>query len=355
MRTHILVAGFDYEFKGVDFRLLCDNRRKRTVAANKSQEDLRFVTIDFRQGKIETREVTYPSGKKTESVSDTTPPGMRGVTKADFETFEKDGETHRKLRRKLTGLLSIQNVYSVIQGLGSSDPHSVREFSIFSHGFIGGPVLLNSDDDEAGGSARDPEDRDPRAAKDFVAPTMDASALKRFRDAFHPDGYSWFWGCTFPRPTHAILSKVESSKGYGAATGDDAEVELDLNREQAEVLASWLSGLVAIPTDGRRKVRLKFKYVKHYFCVRSSGTYTQTVAWVTGVKAFGALVGTYSDYDKGSLPLMHVPATFGRHARFYRDHLGIELDPEGRRYGLFDPGFTCVAPAAEVPPPSSSP
>ena len=63
MKAFILVAGVDYEFKGVDFRIFCNNRVKRLIAANKAKDDLTFTIFDFRKGEVVTHEVTFPSGK----------------------------------------------------------------------------------------------------------------------------------------------------------------------------------------------------------------------------------------------------------------------------------------------------
>jgi hypothetical protein len=54
-----------------------------------------------------------------------------------------------------------------------------------------------------------------------------------------------------------------------------------------------------------------------------------------------SVIGTYSEYDSGTLPLMHVAKSFGRHFNFYESYLGFSFDPEGRKYGEFSPTLTC--------------
>ncbi len=352
MDTYVLVAGVDYEFKGVSFREFCDNRRKQIVAANHRHEELFFVTVDFRKGKIETHTVTYPDGKRTEVSGDATPAGIRGITKADYDrSTDSDGETHFRLKKGLSDILSVLNVYAVVRAIGA-DParqHTLKELSFFAHGFYGGPVLVNSFDDEPS-AARDGDDKDPRASKDFIAPTMDAAALKEFGDAFHSDGYTWIWGCAFPRTTHEILWKIEHSKQYKPlGLTDESVLEVGFNAAQATQLAGWLTGLVSFPTDGRKKVSIKFKYLRHYFCMRSVGTYAFQIASNTGRDAFSAVIGTYADYDDGSRPLMHIHRGFGRHLAFYKNYLGFGFDPEKRGYGRYEPTLSCTPPAPEPP------
>lgn len=78
---------------------------------------------------------------------------------------------------------------------------------------------------------------------------------------------------------------------------------------------------------------------------RLSETYCNSVAQGAQVPCFGALPGTYSDYEQGATdPVMVVPTkkppyadSFAGSIRFYTKYVGVALDPEGRSYGRFDP------------------
>ena len=50
MKQFIFVAGVDFDFKGVDFRIFCQNRVKRILAHDKDKEDMVFQIFDFRRG-----------------------------------------------------------------------------------------------------------------------------------------------------------------------------------------------------------------------------------------------------------------------------------------------------------------
>lgn len=357
MKQVILVAGVDYKFqgKGVDFRTICNDRMARLLAANRAKEDMTFRIFDFKSGEVVTHEVTYPAGKKAEKVDRKAP--FRSISKANYNEEVSGGEKHYKFKDDQTGVMSVLDVYAAVQQIGASAAHTLRELSIFSHGWMGGPILVNSYPDgfinlpvpgvgppmrfALPAGARDPDDKDARD-KDFMPPNMGAASLKHFQDAFHADGFAWIWGCAFPRPVHQLLTAMEDHRRYRErGLGDNVVFTFtNLNAAEIEMLQGWLRR--AFPD--RRKVELQFKDLKYFFCRISAESYSQLLATSAGVKVFGALQGTSSGYDKGPRPLMRVDPTFVRHFRFYQNYLGFTFDPEGRRYGVYKPGLSCRPP-----------
>ncbi len=92
--------------------------------------------------------------------------------------------------------VSIVNAYHSIR---KAPAGSIVEFSIFSHAFVDGPVLNNTDA-TPGQTTRTPGDSDGRASIDFQTNmgetgTADANALKEFVAAFAPTGSFRIWGC----------------------------------------------------------------------------------------------------------------------------------------------------------------
>ncbi len=357
MRQYILVAGVDYEFKGVNFRIFCDSRVKRIVNANSAKHDLRFIIFDFRSGEIVTRDVTYPSGKKSESVSkDTRYPA---VTKANYDTSKRpDGSTRYTYKDGQTGVMSVLDVYLAVQNIGKKDTGTLHELSFFSHAWMGGPILVNSYDDgefvtnmfglmtpttvPLPAGMRDPDDKDPRAPKDFVSPQMNLADVTNFETAFHKDGQIWIWGCAFPRVVHEILHKLEHHKLYTSSGLPDSTKLTFTNFNAGHV--STLEAVLGTTFPDPKKVEVTFGQMKHVFCLVSQSSYTQYIADAADVHAFAGLMGTYSEYDSGTLPLMNVYKGFAKHLTFYQNYLGFKLDPEGRRYGEYPPRLTCTPP-----------
>jgi hypothetical protein len=357
----VFVAGVDYEFKGVDFRIFADNRVRRLIAGNTAKQDLRFDVYDVRRGELATTEVSYAGGKKAEKKAVTTP--FRAVTKTSYDAVTSDGETHYHFKDGQYDVISVTDVYKAVSAIGTAAKHSLRELSFFAHGWMGGPILVNSFDDRTGhftlpvvlggppldytvpSTDRDPDDKDPRPQLDFIAPTMDAAALKSFGEAFHADGFVWLWGCAFPRLIHQILHKIERNSAYrDSGLGDDVGFELtNMSKDEADVLER-----VLLPVTGafpnRKKIQLEFKHIRHFVCRATQSCYAHQMASRTGIPTFSAVLGTYAEYDTGSLPLMHVYEGFAKHFTFYKNYLGFEFDPEGRRYGKHAPGFSCPVP-----------
>jgi hypothetical protein len=261
--------------------------------------------------------------------------------------------------------MSITDAYAKIIDIGSTDPGSLVEFSVFSHGWMGGPILVDSDDDRSlevtipvlggapitrtvdlrGTTARDPDDKDSRAALDFVAPTMDAAALKKFKAAFAADGFAWLWGCAFPHVVHHTLWAMERAKAY-KSSGLGDEVVLDMPAVETgdvdfleQVLAPKLGKF-----PSRSSVSVKFKYLKWAFCVANQSCYAFALATAAGVDVRAAALGTYADYDTGGDRLMNVVGSFSAHFAFYKNYLGLTFDPEGRRYAVYKSTLTCPSP-----------
>jgi hypothetical protein len=361
VKQFLFVGGMDYEFKGVDFRLFCNSRLKRKVAENTAKSDLRFTIMDVRSGEVVVTDVTFPGGKKTEATTRQTP--FRALARSDFDTFSSNGETHHRFKEGRTDTMSVTDVYAAVQNIGAGAPGTLQELSFFSHGWMGGPILVNSFDDRTarvtlppilgGGlldftvpsTTRDPDDKDPRSHFDFIPPTMDAIALGLFRDAFAADGVVWLWGCAFPRLLHQILHKIERNSVYAESglPNDTKFTITNLSTDEADLMERHLSPIIGAFPD-KLRIELEFKFIKHFFCRMTAASYSHHIARNSGRPTFAAVLGTYSDYDTGKLPLMHVELAFKRHFRFYHNYLGFDFDPEGRNYGAHDPAFTCTAP-----------
>jgi hypothetical protein len=355
VKNVILVAGFDYTFKGINFRGLAENRMRRLVNANVKQEELWFTIIDFAVPDMVTHTFTYAGGKQKEAVVKRTPSSYRKVSKSDYEDLGNSG--HYTLKEDLRGFMPPAEVYAEVQRIGRAAERTLMELSFFTHGHMGGPIIYNSFDDgqymvgdvlmRTVGNDRDPDDFDPRI-KDFSPPNMSPPDLAAFRRAFPDEGFVWLWGCVFPQLTHELLTKIENNPAYRDSGLGPEVIFRFTNLTSAQ--SSWL--LRGIPrtafgggTPDPKNFEVAFKYLKHFFCQQITATYSHHMAYASDVKTFAAVVGTYSQFDTNvPLPLMNVYPGFSRHFAFYRNYLGFAFDPEGRNYGLHKPAFVCFAP-----------
>ncbi|GGS58042.1 hypothetical protein [Streptomyces cinerochromogenes] len=338
MKHFVLVAGYPQPPKSLPFRAYCENRVRRLVAANKAREDLVFQIMDVGSGEVVVRTFTYPGGNRTESVAAVR--AFRPVTRALYNG-NAFGDGH-------FDVMSAMDVYAAVSTIGVRAPGTLRELSFFSHGFAGGPVLVDSWDDgqwQPPGSRyaevvpsgrRDPDDRDPRT-KDFQPANMDPAALAALQAAYHPDGFNWSWGCAFGHDFNQVLAKVEHHPDYRSAGLADSQVLVlgDLPPGPAAVLGIGLGRVFPDP----RRIEVTFGEIRQFVRREILGSYSHALAVASRRKTFGALLGTYAEPDTGARPLMHVNSAFTRHFTFYKNYFGFTFDPESRRYGGYEPDF----------------
>lgn len=356
----ILVAGVDYEWHGVDFRVLCANRRKVIERANTARAPLRFTTFDVRKGEVEVREVAFVKGKRVESVSSTTP--FDPVTKA---SYAPNAAGSIRLKPGLWKVMGVTDIWDKVVQIGSTEGGTLAELSFFSHGWMGGPILVNSEDDRTfditipmpdgstvvtpmatSGLFRDRDDKDPRSAYDFSPPQLDAAALAAWTAAFTADGFVWLWGCAFPTVVHHLLWAMERGKGYNSTTvGDDTVIAMpDVALDDVDYLDQLLVGLQPPFPAPRSSISVKFKVLRYALCRANAMSYAARMAVATGIPVRAAPLGTYAEYDAAGDRLMNVHSGFTGHFAFYKNHLGLKSDPEGRRYAIYPKTFGCTAP-----------
>ena len=301
----------------------------------------------------------------------TTDSRFRPVNKTCYMAIKKEGGGYRyKFREGMTDVISITDAYLAVREIGrSADFRTLHELTILSHGYQGGPILVNSYDDgfyrirwgafhseplAPPYNARDPDDKDGRHIKDFSHPTMGPSARDEFALAFHRDGCVWLWGCQFTHEVHTLLSKVLDNPKYrpSGLTDFDKLTFRGLSEEEVE-LVGYLHVIdsFTLPTYPVAKVDLFLQYLKFIFCAVNRGYYPQHMANTAKVRTYAALQGTYSTYDPlgTKLGVMHVPSGFAGHITFYKNYLGFTIDPEGRGFAAYEPGVECTIPSPVSP------
>ncbi|WP_395703596.1 hypothetical protein [Aquabacterium sp.] len=93
-------------------------------------------------------------------------------------------------------ITGVEDLYDYIKTSGDTQPGSIGELHFFTHGYEGGPVLVNTEDRLGDPNSRDPNDLDPRI-KDFGIDTVLGGANgQRFKRAFAGDALIKLWGCT---------------------------------------------------------------------------------------------------------------------------------------------------------------
>jgi hypothetical protein len=349
----IIMAGFDYQGGGVDFGQFALRRRKMLIAASPRLS----VTIMNVGAGTRTVSAMTPNAKGVPVRTETTTSTHSTVTAANYSTGLRH---HTHFDTDQAGRMSITDLYAAVQDIGS-DPDtagSLTEVSVFSHGFFGGPILVNSVDSNPRGAARDPEDMDARASKDFRPPNMMAAEAASFKAAFAATGLWWSWGCAFTSSYRQVTAQFIGSPLYRKTPPgklkDTDKITFEFRQDMAD--AFYRHDTTFFPQETRRDragatlmKTLKFertvRQIKDFFLRGVSRCYGNAVAKAAGVRARGACLGTYSDYEKGvKAPLMIIPQSvrlygtdFSRYIAMWVKVLGFSTDPDGRGYCIYPP------------------
>lgn len=361
MRRYILCAAIDYKhLRSSEFMNYCSRRVADLISNAPRGEDLQLDIYEFKSGKVHSTTVRWVSGKamQTTAVAQRFDP----ITEADFETRPLMGNQvdEHAFKAGRPKVMSIRDVYDAVVRTGAEFPNTLHEFSIFSHAYDDGPILVNSYDDRdvalparfgvvaegyrrLQGTERNPDDKDGRAQYDFVAPTLPPKSREAFRAAFSPQGHIWVWGCNHDFKTNSLLSVVRRAIAGKGSLADD--LILKFQNLTAEQLQGFLEFNHAFKLDRDQLLKtracvLKFGQIREALWARITASYACQAAEHTQVRCIGAIYGTYAEPDKGRQPaLMSVSADTSANVVFYRSYFGLTTDPEGRNYGVYTHGM----------------
>ena len=172
--------------------------------------------------------------------------GLRGIRPDDFVdgAFQQD-------RNEAKSVISLADVYSSIRAAPAS---SVLEISIFSHAYLGGPILVDSNDqsnikaapgelaDKHGLSLvgqRDPSDKDGRSLKDFNPDMGDKPGpgpktnLQIFAERFDTKGTFRVWGCNMGHHENSLIAQMRRNSlfkrllGGGPSPADTDKIDFE--------------------------------------------------------------------------------------------------------------------------------
>jgi len=350
MKYYCIVAGIDYPSSSGKYGTkLLKYARDRVTFLHKKQkgkEEATFVIFDFLTG----NKIVYES-RLVRSVRTLSKP--KTYSMKDAVSYSKNYPTCKaqKIRRfyvlKGKSYYSILDVYREIEAAGR-DPvmaGKLEEFSIFSHAYIEGPVLMNSDEwlryNPATGmcsdldaakrvTVRDPRDHDGRPS-DFTSGSV--INLADFKKAFSPTGICWNWGCFASDLPFQLIIKLTAAKNFKLSGMSDAE-KITLWFSSSE-LKKWQTDYdedgYVVPQKKVKFVTKTFKEIKEIYQDFLDSSYTQAMAKATGRPTYGAAPGTGSSFT----PRVQV-STGSRHTRnllkFYKNYFSLDTDPEGKNY-----------------------
>jgi hypothetical protein len=394
----VIVCGVTHP-DGIDFNKMADAHARQLVPFYASHVDdktpivaqktvIRFLHFDVTQGKVHVAEqlitraktpkfkwsdldaFTSSEGTTAENPKEfvTLPSNVRPVHFKKKKTSDPDSDfgtgdqkhvfqqtDEHGAARDVSGVMSIVDVYRSIRG---APQHSVLELVFFTHGFSGGPVLVNSFEDHplpsdfsAGFPKRSASDKDARLRTDLHTnmgedPNEVSSsdkkkhggdkALEQFKNAFDSKAVIRTCGCEVQDAVSGDLVRSTSfqvireayvlapkdlrkkllSKGTDAIKPDD-EITLDMEREflaehnhdtdTAHTVDKLRDLHIAVdPTDffkGYDKTiafKKKWGDILKFLARQNLATYQVELANTLGVTVFAAPHGTSSQNEQGA-------------------------------------------------------
>lgn len=343
----IIVAGYEYHSGGTNYNIFADRRKNKLLSLHPewvNDSEAIIVRFDVRNGRIEQN--VFRNGRRDWILE-----------RDNFDSINRRvhyTRTNHSFIQQETNVIGMNDVYEYVQNIGRNDPGSLHELSVIGHGFIYGPIIVNSyEREEFKGNngnkrfERDPWDKDARP-KDFMGENMNKDNWMNFRNAFHENGYAWIWGCVFSRASYNTLYKLMRTpewrrKRWGEHVDSD-EFTLRVNRNFAKKYYKFDSTFFPSSENELTFTRSLFQIKK--FLTRSLRySYAGRFCVDTGITCFAGFVGTYSDYERPARvrqprqSLMVVPRSrrlygtdFTKTINFYKTYLNLEEDPENKGY-----------------------
>ena len=252
----------------------------------------------------------FKSGNRTRYIKGSTDwHRMDKVLQGAVATYTAGGETDAALQKRYADdSISIVHVYGYIQDLGVAAPASLLRFDIFSHAWVGGPIMINTWEGSAYSSttSRDPSDKDGRS-KDFAS----MARVADFKKAFGAGAVAKMWGCQATTDNRTIVRAAARAKDKAA------KMKISYAGKDYDISAAEIANAV------RTKIL--------------PGTYMKALATAAGITMYGAPPGMGANLRAvGSRNYMYVDqSTYALEYKWYADALGLKPDVTG--YFAYEP------------------
>lgn len=331
---YLLVAGYDFtsrpDLRPFDFASLAHHRVLRLRAAH--PHPAHFITIDVAKGQVRSDLFNAKSHhKRTAEIGEPIlPRHLRWDPEAKRDVF---------ITQK-TNVISITDIYDLVQLIGSLAPGSLKELSFLSHSWIGGPILVNSYEqpnykrEEFG--IRDPWDKDGRKNKDFQHSRRDLDK------AFANSGRIWLWGCSNSYSVSAVLGSLVREYRLERMPENVVLRFSDLPGQTAELDRHFFGGVVQ--SEGGYILETTQSRIRRFLERRLNDSYPQAISNACSATCYAALPALAAWLDQGPLPLLHVTDTrdplqqiLSTGMSAYDTLLATSGDPENRGYTEFRP------------------
>ena len=334
LRNFVLVAGYDHhgnERSRVDFAKLATNHAASLRSSARGPS--RFTLFDVARGLVSEEIACGQDIVSTRTLAQREP-----VRQSHYETQPSGIPA---FRAQGVRTLSIVDIYEHVARIGASEPGTLIELAFVCHGWVGGPILVNSFDPAPSARSRSADDKDARPHKDFAPPNMSAGAHRLFRAAFCTEkGRVFNFGCANTAAVRDVLDQL--CRQWDPAHDHDHVYELVFDGGQ---LSNHRATDPEFFGNDSLTVCRSLAQCQAFLRRRAIASYSQKIANAAGVRCWGAFPGTYSSYEQGvPFPVLFIgrgvpgyKKDFAPHLRFVTRSLGLTEDFMGRGFVEFLP------------------
>lgn len=246
--------------------------------------------------------------------------------------------------------MSMLDVYKYVSDIGMRRPGTLRALHVFSHSYVGGPILLDTNDWDPLNQRRDPSDVDARRHKDFNDTNLPSILASRttpvappirefFVAAWRPPARVVIWGCLQDNFVHRVIAEAAPHVTAKADLSVQVKFVYTKPSDWADrELSSWQGYFQADPVTEDRVAIRTLGWVRDRLRRQLDDAYASILRNTVGkdrVHASMAPLGTSTRINDADLTMSVVPGQEPT-LEFYRA-LGFTfaLDLGGRApYGL---------------------
>lgn len=312
LKQFVMISGLDYH-DFWSFNSYAEKHKAKLLKTKNAKEDFIFYMVDILVGKIRKIEII---GSKS---------AVETTTK--FDIVDKSNYVNHYFESNGKKIISKTDIYKLIEQIGIDNPNTLVEVNVFSHAYWNGPILVNS--------SKGIDDHDMRIS-DVTGSIINA---KNFKDAFHVNGIFKIWGCSFPRDTNALFSKIRKNKNY-KSSGVIADTikfmypknhfTFQMGTEPEVNLTTEINDILKTSFKVSDSIELTFLQIKKIACYNYINVYAAILSNKFDIKCQSALPATYAEIT----PDFHISSLTLENVKFYETHLNVQLGE--LKYGVYD-------------------
>ncbi|WP_296142953.1 hypothetical protein [uncultured Flavobacterium sp.] len=353
-RKYVLVAAVNFHENVLlgNFSKHAESYMLKKTATFKEGEMNTFILVNMGKGEI----ITYEYKGKNKIKETPELPKYDPIIDSDYYAGIHPNPQYARNRffdPMSKKCISKYTFYDMVEKIGIDDPETLIELNVFSHAYFDGPILVDSV--QRTGS-NDPKDFDMRRTDISSYYANDPIKKDNFKKAFHnTQGIIKLWGCSFPRDTNALYSKLRKDKNkiYQNSTPindtdklvypknhfwfmpskSDNTPLLDSTGKPVQIdLTNQINGSLRTTYKVDAEIELTGLQIKQFMSYQYYAVFASFAAESFDIKIQAALPATYSEFN--TKEFTGVSSNTFNTVKMYEVHLDVKIGE--LHYGIYD-------------------